>query len=286
MSVYAVALFVVIKPIKIYRIVMVENQQEFNLGEWTENGAEFLSKDNLRKLLNNQIPFIRIKNFVSEQHCLQMVADSSDQAFGFYDNVVPPIQRIGCTVFEYERGAADGYFEQSKIEAKKRNRFFASTVNPIDKLIHSLAEVSGRSVSIARSDKGDEYYAGLLRKIECGTELHIDYAPAEQQGWMICEVFSQLAWNLYLQVSGNDSGKTIIYNRCWQAKDDKYRGGSYGFDIAVVDGCNHVELHPQVGEVILFNTRNYHHVTPSDSSRFTLASAIGELPSGNLVFWS
>ncbi|WP_256875070.1 hypothetical protein [Nostoc sp. C052] len=43
------------------------------------------------------------------------------------------------------------------------------------------------------------YYAGLIRKIEHGTQLHIDFAPLEQSGWEVCTITAQLSWTLLLE---------------------------------------------------------------------------------------
>jgi hypothetical protein len=265
---------------------MESSSRSLKISNWSESGVDRLTKDSLRKLLNNKIPYIRIQNFASPQECKALITEVECQEFGLYDNVMPPIERIGCTVFESYRNKSEGYFQLGKREAQKRDRIFSSSFNPLDRLISMLAGVSGRDVGIARNQFGEYYYAGLLRKIEQGTELHIDFAPAEQDDWEICDVVNQLAWNLYLQVGASGSGQILIHDRAWEPEDEAYKHGSYGYHMDLVKDCDLVTLNPQKGEVILFNTRNYHLVTPSKGTRVTVASAIGELPDSQLVFWS
>ncbi|KPV93680.1 hypothetical protein AN214_04284 [Pseudoalteromonas sp. P1-9] len=254
--------------------------------KWLYDGVSELTQENLYRLFNNELPYIRLKGFFSTQECDQCIKVAESFTFGEYDNVEPVIERIGCTVFEYERSKPDGYFAKSRQEIDVRDTIFFNSINPLEKLIKMVAKVSEQTTSIAKNASGETYYAGLIRKIEKGTELHIDYSPAEQKGWEVCDVLNQLAWNLYLQLGAPCTGETIIYDRVWELDDEQYRYGSYGFEEAVVDGCNYVKLVPEKGELILFNTRNYHKVLPSEGKRMTVASAIGELPNGNILFWS
>lgn len=253
---------------------------------WKGDGIFDLNQENLSKLLNNSIPFIKIKNFFSNEECEKCVTLAQSHGFGQYEGITPEIKRIGCTVFEFDRSASEGYFICSEQESSKRNYIFAKSINPLAKLIDKLTNISKKNVSIAKSHSGDSYYAGLIRRIESGTELHIDFSPAEQKGWEICDVIKQLAWNFYLQVGEEGTGIITIYNRAWNIEDDQFKEGSYGFSQQVVEGFNFVQIMPERGDLILFNTRNYHTVSPSEGTRITVTSAIGELPSGELIFWS
>jgi hypothetical protein len=262
-----------------------ETWTEDNADDWIGRGAHQLTPHTLQQLLDNSIPYIRW-SLVSEAACHALADRLTDLAFGEYRDVEPKIDRIGCTVFEYDAVGAEDYFAASKAAVVLRDRLFAQTFDPLRMVLRELSKRTGRRVSIAQDGSGQSYYAGLIRRIELGTELHIDYAPAEQRGWTVCDVRNQLTWNLYVKVGRRGSGRTTVYRRQWQPNDELLRDGSYGFNCSVVTGSDYVTFQPRVGEIVLFNTRNYHIVDPSLGERMTVGSAIGETRTGGLVLWS
>ena len=252
---------------------------------WTERGAGQLTPYTLQQLLDNEIPYIRL-GLASETACHDLGKRLTELAFGAYRDVEPRIDRVGCTVFEYDAVGADDYFAASQAAAALRDRIFAQAFDPLQLVIRELARRTGRRTSIAEDHRGQRYYAGLIRRIELGTELHIDYAPVEQTGWSVCEIQHQLTWNLYVKVGRGGSGRTTVFRRQWQPSDAALRQGSYGFSHKAVAGSEYVTFQPRVGEVVFFNTRNYHVVDPSFGDRITVGSAIGETRNGDLILWS
>jgi len=236
--------------------------------------------------MDNLIPYIRVANFTSVAACEELSSSVFDLSFGKYREVEPPIDRIGCTVFEYDAIGRRDYFADTKRAAEVQDELFSRTFNPLSMLMSLLSRSTGRRTTIARNGDGQSYYAGLVRRIEQGTLLHVDYAPAEQNGWEICDIKHQLSWNLYLKVGSIGSGQTTVYQRQWKPEDNRYKERRYGFDHEVIAGSEHAIFQPVVGEVVLFNTRNYHMVDPSRGIRITVTSAIGETPRGDLILWS
>lgn len=253
---------------------------------WADRGAEVLTSETLQRLMDNLVPYIRLRNFASVAACEALSNCVIQQTFGEYRDVEPRIERIGCTVFEYDAVNKEDYFADSRQAAQFRDELFLRTFDPLRRMMSVLSRSTGRRTTTAENRIGQLYYAGLLRRIEQGTRLHVDYAPAEQSGWDICDVRHQLTWNLYLRIGGGRSGQTTIYRRQWRPEDNLFREGSYGFNPEVVLGSEHAIFQPAVGEVVLFNTKNYHMVAPSCGDRITVASAIGETPQGDLILWS
>lgn len=100
-------------------------------------------------------------------------------------------------------------------------------------------------------------------------------------------MISQLSWNLYLELTELDQGKTHIYNRLWQPEDAVLRNeAAYGYQETIVEGAQHVTFQPRVGDVVIFNTRHFHQVEPVDGYRVTFTPALGLYPSGEIIFWS
>ncbi|MFB2879419.1 hypothetical protein [Floridanema aerugineum] len=260
------------------------NQIESTLWKTTE--ALSLSAESIKMLFENKIPLVRIEKFATPQECEALVTQANLLGFDVYQNVTPKIERIGITVFEYNNIGKEDYFQAVERARKEQYRITSASFNPLERLMATMQNQTGRTVRIASESSWGSYHAGLTRKIEEGTQLHIDYAPTEQLGWEVSKVVAQLAWNLYLQISLNDSGKTYIYDRQWHPGDETYKLDSYGYNNAVVSGASSLNFQPQVGDVYIFNTRNYHTVEPIKGQRVTFTSAIGLLPNDEIIFWS
>nr|WP_257453443.1 hypothetical protein [Archangium lipolyticum] len=200
---------------------------------------------------------------------------------------MPPIDRIGVTVFEHNGSDVSGYFEKAKGFQALQGEIFAQSFSPVERLMSRLRQALGVPVQVAADPKHGTYCAGLIRRIENGTLLHIDFAPAEQPEWWVAQVQSQLAWNLYLELDPVSPGKTYVYDRAWTSADETLKvPGTYGYQRSVVEGAKKYTLKPTKGDVYIFNTRNFHEVDPSGGRRTTVTSAIGTLPDGRIVLWS
>ncbi|MEH2220997.1 MAG: hypothetical protein V7K72_28570 [Nostoc sp.] len=252
-----------------------------------DNKQEYpLTTESLRMLLENRISLIRLKEFATPQECETLVDQAELFNFDCYQDVNPKIERIGITVFEYNRISKAAYFQAVERTTKLRDCIMTASFNPLERLMVKIRECTGATVRIASEPFYGSYYTGLIRKIEQGTQLHLDYAPLEQSGWEVGTVIYQLSWNLYLKFSANNHGKTRIYDRQWQPGDDQYKLDSYGYSDTVIANADTIAFQPYVGDVFIFNTRNFHIVEPMDGQRVTFTSAIGLLPNGEIILWS
>jgi hypothetical protein len=260
------------------------------VGSWAEDAGTTehqLTSESFRALLENRIPYIRIGAFATRDECEGVIAAATRHSgFNAYRNVEPRIDRIGNTVFEYNNISEDAYFSNNAEANRIQERIFSDAFDPVCRMMRRLNERTGLRARRATRATGAPYYAGLIRRIEQGTLLHIDFAPAEQGTWDVAQVQNQLAWNLYLRTSDTDEGRTHIYERQWRPTDDAHREGSYGYAWHLVDGGRKVDFLPRVGEVVIFNTRNYHYVDRTEGERVTVTSAMGDLRHGEIVFWS
>ncbi|NJR70171.1 MAG: hypothetical protein HC771_17170 [Synechococcales cyanobacterium CRU_2_2] len=253
---------------------------------WETEHSLPLNLASLRMLLSNKIPLIQIKNFASAQECEQLASEANAARFNAYQNVIPKIERIGITVFEYNNIGKQFYFEAVENARKEQALITSVTFNPLQRLMDMIQSRAGLIARTAFEPSYGSYHAGLIRKIENGTQLHVDYAPTEQPGWEVSQITSQLAWNLYLQTPGNGSGKTYVYDRQCQPQDQEYKLDSYGYSEEVIEDAVSTHFEPVVGDVFIFNTQNYHLVEPSQGHRMTFTSAMGLLPSQEVIFWS
>lgn len=252
---------------------------------WERKQEYPLTAESLRKLIENRIPIIRIKDFATAEECEMLCVQSQLLNFNAYEDVTPKIEKVGITVFEYDRISKASYFQEVEKASKLRDSIFAASFNPLERIMEKFREC-GAKVRIASEAGYGSYYAGLIRKIENGTQLHIDFAPLEQSGWEVCTVTAQLSWTLYLKLSDNNHGKTCIYDRRCTPEDEQYKLDSYGYSDKVIADVDRICFQPYVGDVLLFNTSNFHYVEPMNGQRVAFNSMIGLLPNGEIIFWS
>ncbi|MEH1827044.1 MAG: hypothetical protein V7L22_17035 [Nostoc sp.] len=251
-----------------------------------DNKQEYpLTTESLKMLLEQRIPLIRLKEFATPQECEMLYAQSQLLNFNAYEDVSPKIEKIGITVFEYNNIGKADYFKEVERATKLRNSITAASFDPLQRIMERFREC-GAKVRIASELSYGSYYAGLIRKIEHGTQIHIDFAPLEQSGWEICTITAQLSWTLYLKLSDNNQGKTRIYDRRCKPEDEQYKLDSYGYSDRVIADADTIAFQPYVGDVLLFNTSNFHYVEPMNGQRVAFTSMIGLLPNGEIIFWS
>ncbi len=255
---------------------------------WADTLLDSPDPNALRNLLGGRSAGICMPDFLAGHECVALTERVNELEFGDYLNVTPAIGRVGTTVFEYDAIGKQEYF----IEAKAANARIAKIV---DGLFHPMQRVMewlkalhpNGDVRIAEEDGYGPYFAGLLRRIEMGTQIHIDYAPVEQPGWEIARVRSQLAFNLYLDVPIDKPGVVKTWKRGWKSADVEFKlPDSYGYRPSIVDGVESAEIIPSVGMLMLINTRNFHQVFPANGVRLTLSAAVGLTDDGDLVLWS
>ena len=256
------------------------------LPAWVARGDARLTAGSLSALLANEIPFIRVPDFAEAGECERLLAAAARRGFDAYRNVEPRIDRFGNTVFEFNGMSRLEYFQRNRELGAAQTQIFEASFDPVHRIIALLWSRAGRRAEVARNDRGEPYYAGLIRRIEAGTQVHVDFAPGEQPGWEVDRVTHQLSWNLYLRVPPGMGGRTHIFHRQWDPSCNVYKSGSYGYDPSVVEGIESASFQPVRGELVLFNTRNFHFVEPAGGDRITVTSAIGRLPDDGLILWS
>jgi hypothetical protein len=254
---------------------------------WATTDRCILNAGSWRRLLRNEIPLVVIPHFATAAECARLAECAFKIGFEPYENVDPPIDRIGVTVFQYERGDAADYFRDAWPARLVQEQIFSRSFDPVGRLIAHLAAVAAAPVGVATDPVLGRYHAGLVRRIERGTLLHIDFAPAEQPTWHVARVHTQVTWNLYVELSPGGAGATHVYNRLWSPPDEQLKiPKTYGYRRDVVAGAQQMTYLPTVGDVYLFNTRNFHEVEPSVGRRVTCCSAIGVFDDDRTVLWS
>jgi hypothetical protein len=258
---------------------------------WETVETRQLTRDLLIGLFRNEIGAIRIPNFLSDATCSAAVGGVYRRGLDYYKDVYPRIGRIGITQFEHRGDAARKaeYFEKVPKAHAVRQEVFKESGDLPYLVIQALRDAWGDNVDMATEDGPEQrYFAGLIRVINKAL-LHLDWAQLDAPDWSIGKISAQLAWNVYLQM-GARGGETVVYRRPWQWEDEDHQvPNSYGYDPILVEGCEKATILPARGDLVLFNSRNFHEVeaTEGEIERVTNSSFIGWLEAENrLVLWS
>ena len=116
--------------------------------------------------------------------------------------------------------------------------------------------------------------------------MHPDYAPFLEKDWFIKNITKQLAWNIYLDMP-KEGGETVVYNKPWVKEDDRFiEGSSYAYDKKVVEDCKMDKIKPLSGDLVFFNSRNFHEVfSGRDGNRWTMGGHLAETKEGKIISW-
>lgn len=259
---------------------------------WEQVTCRSLTAKILRRLFSNEIAAVRVPEFLSVEVCGLAVEGIVTHGF---ERVSTKIAKIGITQSSHIGGPERQvlYF-RSAVEANAiRRKVFAASGDLLDRVIDSVAAIWPGRVGLAvEGETNEQYFAGIIRQVEQAS-LHLDWAHLDAPGWGIGSISAQLSWNIYLQAD-SVGGTTVIYRRPWREADEALQiPNDHWPTITVykpdlVEGCDRSEVRPLRGELVFFNSRNFHEVTPTTGGeRITVSSFIGLVEqTDDLLFWS
>jgi len=260
--------------------------------KWQVDTTKKVDKTLLIKLLDNEIAAIIVPGFVSEEVCKLAANGILAHGFDYYETVYPMVGKVGLTQFEYDYSLEQKktYFANVPLANATRKEMFRDSGDFLPLVISYLKDAWRGDVDIALENMQEPYFAGLVRVMSNPLLLHYDWAPVDGPTWTISHISAQITWNIYIQTP-TTGGSTIVYNRPWRDESDERYAipKSYEYDVAAVRGVDSVKILPQVGDLVLFNSRNFHEVKESqgETKRISVSSFIGLLKDQDkLVFWS
>jgi hypothetical protein len=266
-------------------------------GRWRDRDEHALTPAALAALFNNEIPCIRVTGFATPAECQAFVRAMDTVGLNKEYRAIGPNVRfrpryIGVPQFEYrKRPKADYFATVEEAYADQAKVFEACGFDPIARLTDLLRGAApGKDVRIAQEPGHGRYYAGIIRDITGGTNLHLDFARFTAPDYAIGANDAQIATNFYADGSP-DWGETTVYNLHF---DPPVARGQYfesaPFDPTRVDGVERTAFKPLPGDLVMFNSRCPHRVgfNPNDDGRrrMGIGSFVGRAPGGNLVLWS
>jgi carrier-protein-independent halogenase WelO5-like protein len=260
------------------------------MSDWSIIRTDVLTQDVLLALLNNEIGAICLPSFASNAVCTCLVQSIYAHGIDYYKDKYPKVGKIGITQSEhkYTPSQKEEYFAKVSQANRVRQSIFGNSGDLLSDVITTVKRAWAGNVDIAfEKSIQQQYFAGLVRVINQAM-LHYDWAPLYDLGWETDKISAQLTWNIYLQV-GARGGATRVYRQFGRKADLKYVTPGGYFDSKVVTGADFIEIMPEQGELVFFNSQNYHEVeqTEGEDERITFSSFIGLLGTSDaLIFWS
>lgn len=256
---------------------------------WQSDKEHELTCENLKLLLDNQIPAIRIKGFATPNEC-RAFSEAAKRGNMQYYNVADRIGYIGLAQYQYRwtKTKAEFLADAAKAQADVA-AVFAESFNALERFIARLQGVWDAQVGLAEED-GQSYFAGIIRSTSDKIDLHVDWAPVNSPDYAIGAIDGQLGWNFFAEEL-ESGGHTNVYNNPW---NPTIVAGeipkSYGLDRELTEGVPKFTYRASAGDVVIFNTRNPHEIAPGvakpGGSRVSIGSFVGRMPDNRLVLWA
>jgi hypothetical protein len=267
-----------------------------------------LTAADFRQMLDNQVGILQIPGYLDEQttshgarEVLAHYGDLTRYGGRGYQGGARRVLKLGASQSEYTNGDPAEYFASAAQHNERRRTLFPGDSDPVDLVLSTLRSICQGEVDVARADNGMEYCLGLAR-VSRGSFLHFDSAAAfdapKNRGWApIDQTTSQVAINLVLDVPPSGAGgELMVWDLQYDSAADRWRKSQAYHDFLpqAVNGCRVAIAAPGVGDLIIFNSRNFHQVVPvtrqdGDAERIALTFFVGAVPkygARRLVAWS
>jgi hypothetical protein len=252
---------------------------------------ESVDSECIKSLISGESLALRIPNFISKDTCnfvAKKILERQDK--GNY-NKAEEIGRIGLAHFEIDNADKFNEYHDNAVKNTLRLRnIFEPYLSPVDKLRLILDEIwaPGASIEILY---GRKCFVGICRIIDPSIELlaHNDRLDRDSpDSYQAISLLGQLSANIFIQVP-NIGGGLRIWSKQPESEIDyqKLKSGSYGIKLEAL-GKPSVIIQPEQGDLIIFNTRNYHGVAAgSGGARINVGMFIGYRgEAAPLTYWS
>jgi hypothetical protein len=260
------------------------------MGNWIERKLFELNGPNFNRLVNFQIPGIRVENFMPPETCeviSQRLRERDFQNYSHLKNI--PVHQIGLCHNQYASEDKSAYFGRKQEAQKLVDKIYDGLgINPVEMVIEAIASRTNRQVDIFNEPGYGPYFAGAFRQFRGHGRLHVDNAKLHiQKPWAVTKITRQLTWNIYYSMS-DSGGELIIYDTIHTAANDHMKvPGEYYFPYEVLESREGLRVQPKVGDLIIFNTHNFHEILGSpDGYRISQTSFIGQRKDNSLGLWS
>jgi hypothetical protein len=244
------------------------------------------SQADLRQLANGTAGALCIRGMLTDAQCATVMRNIDEYAFDNYDErrIYPAVAKFGPGAFDYylDGNMRPDYWEHAEQARQTWARVFGDR-DPVRAVVDKLAEAVQAPAGPATIG-GRPLYVGVLRDFSGGAIMHFDEIVREFPGVFDEEPIVQFGFNCHLS-KPEAGGELTVWRRRWRPGDDTSRIG-YGWDTDIATEEPSVTIRAEVGDAVLFDSRNYHTVAPSQGRRITLSCFIGITISGRMLLWS
>lgn len=257
------------------------------MSTWEVLELPALTHEALQALLSNEVGVITISEFFDQQQRDETYASLlKSPEWSVYEGST--LGRLGITQYEhYEQ--KDAYLEAAPGAMEARTSVLDPLPDPLDVVMQAFDDAWPGDAGVAEEVDGRRYFAGITRRDGGdGILIHSDWGPRDGPDWSIGTITDQLAWNLFLSAPGG-GGELIVYDYPWEPEVENHAAWRfYAYDPQLFESSRRVEVAPEPGMLMVFNSRNAHAVAESPTAlpRVAIGSFIGVTPEGNLAFWS
>jgi hypothetical protein len=239
-------------------------------------------------LFEGRLAALIIPNYTTEQTCKELITRLQKEGMAQYSHVTAAVAKFGLVQAEHNRPELkDSYFKKVLAAKKASQSLFEGVCDdPLKLIMADFSREMMASSSIAVEPELGDYFAGTFRLIKGAGLIHYDFANSEVHGWEISKVRAQLSWNLYLS-RPESGGELMVYSNQWDSTSEVHKKPScYSYDEGAVDGASRFSYSPNAGDLVIFNSRNFHEIKAPIGPRFSLSSFIGLLNDSRIIFWS
>lgn len=267
---------------------MSQPAQQINSELWSHAQAAKLDKDSILDLFSFRIPAILVKGFLAPQYCERITHKLRLKEMGGYAHTSQTaVFKLGLSHMEhFLKSEEAAYFSKvPQMEAEFREIFDGICENPTQLLTQEFRALGFSAENAA--DPAGKYFAGGFRRIDGHVPPHFDYHALEAKNCLPAKSLAQLSWNLYL--STPRAGGELIVHELLGGPDVEHlkMGSTPYYDLSSRNDVRRYQYEPSVGDLVLFNSRCFHEVLPSEAgTRFTQSSFIGLLDNDRVIFWS
>jgi 2OG-Fe(II) oxygenase superfamily len=251
-----------------------------------------LTARTLQQVLNNQISGLVVDYFLSARSCAILAQKLNQlELRQTYDRpsrrgATPTLNQFVVQT-DYQTRSTHDYFARAAKAYTAYGEMVAKTgVDPASELVDVLQQVTQTPVELAEQ-AGQRYFFLAAQKRYGSSQLSANFAPYLSSHWSISHsIVAQLTWILYLEAPVQ-GGPCVVYDRPWVREDEQWQLSlAEGYDPAVVVGCRSTKFQPQLGRLVLFNSRNFHEVKATTHPRWELTGQIGLTKDGRLLMWA
>lgn len=260
------------------------------MANWIRNELCELSEENLNLLLDFKIPGIIVEHFVPAQTCELVASRLRAMSFENYDHLKDiPVHQVGLCHNQFAHDEKEVYFgkkDEAQIVIDKV--YDGIEIDPVGMVADAIATRANRKVGVFEEPGFGSYFAGAFRSFRGHGRLHVDHAPSHiRKPWAVTEIRRQMTWNIYYSMH-HRGGELVIYDTIHTPENERMKvPGDYYFPYEVLEGDACVRTIPKVGDLIIFNTQNFHEILGNaEGRRISQTSFIGLKADGSLGLWS